>query len=167
MTRDDIVVNRWGARFSGRSLPCTVGRGGITTAKQEGDGATPAGSHRIVGMFFRPDRIAARFLPSWARPIGPRDLWSDDPADPDYNRLVGAPHRFGHENLRRPDPLYDLILITDWNRLPAIPGDGSAIFIHIWRRPRHQTAGCIGFSRRDLMWLIARIQPHTRLIVRP
>ena len=29
----------------GRVLPCSVGRGGVTTAKREGDGATPAGTH--------------------------------------------------------------------------------------------------------------------------
>ena len=32
-----------GLRIAGRRLPCSIGRGGITTDKREGDGATPAG----------------------------------------------------------------------------------------------------------------------------
>jgi L,D-peptidoglycan transpeptidase YkuD (ErfK/YbiS/YcfS/YnhG family) len=45
MSRIDIVVTRWGARFMGRRFPCAIGRGGITQTKREGDGATPAGTH--------------------------------------------------------------------------------------------------------------------------
>lgn len=164
MTPHDIVVTRWGARFMNRRFACSIGRGGITAAKREGDGATPAGTHRLVGMLFRPDRITAPA--DWALPFGPGDLWSDDPKDDDYNIMVRAPHAFGHERLSRPDPLYDLILITDWNWPYATPGKGSAIFIHTWRKPRHPTAGCIGFARADLIWIAARIRHQTRLIIR-
>ncbi|MDZ4135108.1 MAG: hypothetical protein U1D06_05875, partial [Paracoccaceae bacterium] len=108
MTPADIVVTAQGAWFANRRLPCAIGRGGITHDKREGDRATPAGTHHIVGMLYRPDRLPACRLPRWARPIGPGDLWSDDPQDPDYNLLCRAPHAFGHERLRRPDPLYDL-----------------------------------------------------------
>ena len=86
----------------GRVLPCSVGRGGVTTAKREGDGATPAGTHRIVGLLYRPDRMAAPA--PWAEPIGPGDLWCDDPAHPDYNHAVRAPFAASHEVLRRADP---------------------------------------------------------------
>jgi L,D-peptidoglycan transpeptidase YkuD (ErfK/YbiS/YcfS/YnhG family) len=161
----DLVVNPWGARFMGRHFPCSIGRGGMTTAKREGDGATPIGTHRIVGMLYRPDRMTAPA--DWALPIGPHDLWSDDVRDPDYNLMVRAPHPFGHERLSRPDPLYDLILITDWNWPDATPGQGSAIFIHTWRKPRHPTAGCVGFSRKNLLWIAARLRPQSRLILRP
>ena len=164
MTPHDIVVTRWGARFMNRRFTCSIGRGGITHAKREGDGATPAGTHRLVGMLFRPDRITAPA--DWALPFGPGDLWSDDPKDDDYNTMVRAPHAFGHERLSRPDPLYDLILITDWNWPYATRGKGSAIFIHTWRKPRHPTAGCIGFARADLIWIAARIRHQTRLIIR-
>ena len=77
----DLVVTPAGLRFLGRRFPCSLGRGGITGDKREGDGATPAGTHRIVGMLYRPDRIAKPA--DWAVPIRPRDIWSDDPADPD------------------------------------------------------------------------------------
>ena len=160
----DLVVTRWGARFMGRRFACSVGRGGITATKREGDGGTPVGTHRIVGMLYRPDRMAPPA--DWAVPISPSDLWSDDVRDPDYNLMVRAPHPFGHERLTRADPQYDLVLITDWNWPDATPGKGSAIFIHTWRRPRHPTAGCVGFARQDLLWIASRLQPQSRLIVR-
>jgi L,D-peptidoglycan transpeptidase YkuD (ErfK/YbiS/YcfS/YnhG family) len=152
----------------GRRFACSVGRGGIVPAgmKREGDGGTPTGTHKIVGMLYRPDRIARTTLPDWAVPIGLGDFWSEDPMDPDYNLMVRTPHRFGHECLRRADPLYDLVLITNWNWPYAVPGMGSAIFVHRWRRPGYPTAGCVGFAPGDLLWIANRIRHRTRLIVR-
>ena len=163
MTPADLVLTPRGVRFLGRVFPCTIGKGGLAREKREGDGATPTGLHRIVGMLYRPDRISA---PSrWARPIGPQDLWSDDVRDSAYNHLVPAPYAFSHERLRRPDPLYDLVLITDWNWPNAVPGMGSAIFLHQWRRPGYPTEGCIAFRRDHLNWIARRIAQGTRLII--
>ena len=164
MKADDIVVGRWGARFLNRQFSCTIGQGGITTRKREGDLATPAGVHRIVGMLYRPDRMVRPA--DWALPIGPSDLWSDDPKDEDYNLMVRAPHPFSHERLRRADPMYDLILITDWNWPQSVAGRGSAIFVHSWRRPHARTAGCVALSPADLRWIAPRITHQTRLIIR-
>ena len=166
MTREDILVTPQAARFLGRRFPVALGRGGIVPpgAKREGDGATPAGIHRIVGCLWRPDRLARPC--DWALPIGPADLWSDDSGDPAYNLMVRAPHPFSHERLRRADPMYDMVLVTDWNWPQAEPGRGSAIFVHAWRRPRHPTAGCVAFARTDLLWILPRIGYGTRLIVR-
>ncbi|MEX0305625.1 MAG: L,D-transpeptidase [Leisingera sp.] len=165
MTPSDLVLTPRGARFMGRVLPCSIGKGGLSAQKREGDGATPVGVHRIGGMLYRPDRMS-RPAP-WAEPIGPGDLWSDDSGDTNYNRHVRAPYGFSHEQLRRADPLYDLVLIMDWNWPDAVPGKGSAIFIHQWRRPGFPTEGCLAFSRADLHWLAARVQPGTRVIVPP
>ncbi len=161
----DMVVTPTGLRFLGRKLPCTVGRGGIVAAraKREGDGGTPAGVHRIVGMLYRPDRMVRPA--DWATPIGPCDLWSDDVRDEDYNLMVRAPHPLSHEALRRADPMYDLILITDWNWPSAVKGRGSAIFLHRWRRPGAPTAGCVALAPDDLLWVAQHLRPQSRLIV--
>ncbi|MCV6586506.1 MAG: L,D-transpeptidase family protein [Marinibacterium sp.] len=163
MTPQDLVLTPGGVRFRGRVFPCTIGKGGVRRDKREGDGATPRGQHRITGLLYRPDRMARPA--DWAVPIGPRDLWSDDSRDPDYNRQVRAPHGFSHESLRRADPLYDLVLLTDWNWPDARPGRGSAIFLHQWRRPGYPTEGCIAFRRDHLRWIVQRLRPGTRLIV--
>lgn len=163
MTPDDLVLTPVGLRFQGRTYPCTIGRSSVAKHKCEGDGATPQGIHRIVGMFYRPDRMA-RPTP-WALPIGPSDLWSDDPTAPDYNMMVRSPYAYSHEKLRRADPLYDLVILTDWNWPYAVKGRGSAIFIHQFRRAGFPTEGCVALSRRNLASIARRIRYRTRLIV--
>ncbi len=163
MTAEDMVVTRRGLRFCGRHWPCVLGRGGVARDKREGDGATPAGMHRIVGLLYRPDRIA-RPVP-WAVPIRPGDLWSDDVRRDDYNLMVRAPYPGGHERLRRADPLYDLVILTNWNWPFAVKGRGSAIFLHRWRRPGYPTEGCVGFRPDHLAEIARRITFGTRLIV--
>ena len=140
-----------------------IGKGGLSAAKSEGDGATPRGVHRLVGMLYRPDRLVQPRV--WAEPIGPRDLWSDESGDASYNLPVRAPHGGSHERLRRADPLYDLVIVTDWNWPEAEAGKGSAIFLHQWRRSGYPTEGCVAFARADLHWIAARIEIGTRLIV--
>lgn len=157
-----MVLTPLGLRFCGRLFPCSIGKTGVTATKREGDGATPAGTHRITGLWYRPDRLASPA--PWARAIGPGDLWCDDPGHPAYNRHARAPLTANHERLRRADPLYDLILTSDWNQA-GVPGRGSAIFLHQWRRPRFGTEGCIAFARPHLLWIAARAAPGTVLIV--
>ncbi|PVA11382.1 hypothetical protein DC366_05140 [Pelagivirga sediminicola] len=158
-----MVLTPMGLRYRGRLYPCSIGKGGLTRAKREGDGATPVGAHRIVMTLYRPDRMAAPA--PWARPIVTGDLWSDDAGDAAYNTWVRAPYRHSHEALRRADPLYDLVLVTDWNWPHAVPGRGSCIFMHRWRRPGYPTEGCIALRRDHLHRIAAQAAPGTRLIV--
>lgn len=164
MTPADLVLTPTHLRLLGRRLPCTVGWGGLTDNKREGDGGTPRGVHRITGCLYRPDRLTAPA--PWAMAIRPGDLWSDAAEDADYNQMVRAPYPHSHESLRRADPLYDIILLTDWNWPVATPGRGSAIFLHRWRRPGYPTEGCIAFRPDHLRWVAANAPPGTRLIVR-
>lgn len=163
MTPRDLVLTPGGLRYRGRVFPCTHGRGGVRADKREGDGATPAGTHCIVGCLYRPDRMARPC--DRAAPIGPGDLWCDDPNDADYNRMVRAPHGGGCERLRRADRLYDLILLTDWNLPQTGYARGSAIFLHRWRAPGVPTAGCIAMAPRHLAWIAARVGRGARLVV--
>ncbi|WP_103762109.1 L,D-transpeptidase family protein [Roseovarius confluentis] len=163
MTPEDLVLTPKGVRFMGRRFPCTIGRGGLSRDKREGDGATPVGTHRIVGMLYRPDRMARPA--DWAVPIRPGDLWSDDPGHEDYNLMVSRPYPHSHEVLRRCDPLYDMVIVTDWNWPRAERGKGSCIFLHRWRRPGFPTAGCVAFRPDHLRWIAGRITLGTRLVV--
>ncbi len=160
-----LVLTPRGLRFGGLLYPCVIGRGGVSTDKREGDGATPVGVHRIVEMHYRPDRTTRPN--GWAKAIRPGDLWSDDPARADYNHPVRAPHAGSHEVMRRADPMYDLVLVTDWNYPNARAGLGSCIFVHQWRRPGYPTAGCVGLRRDHLHEISRRLLPGDLLIVPP
>ena len=158
-----MVLTPSGLRFRGETYPFSIGRGGVTRDKREGDGATPAGRHGIVGCLYRPDRIARPC--DWAVPIGPFDLWSDDPGHEDYNLMVRAPYPASAERLWRGDRLYDLVLVTDWNWPHADRGRGSAIFLHRWRSPGRPTEGCVALAPDHLRRIVAKIEYGTRLIV--
>ena len=151
----------------GRLIPCTMGRSGIRAAadKREGDAATPAARLHVTACYYRPDRVAAPG--PWAVALRPGDLWCDAPDHPAYNQLARAPLSASHEEMRRADPLYDIVLVTDWNAAPVVPGRGSAIFLHQWRRPGHPTAGCLGMARGDIAWLAARARPGTPCLIPP
>ena len=165
MTPTDLVLTRKGLRFCGQLYPCTIGRGGVTSNKQEGDGATPVGTHTIVDVLFRPDRM--RPPTPFARPIRPYHLWCDDPKHPKYNQMTRLPFQGSAEHMARPDPLYDLVLVTDWNWPKAQPGRGSAIFIHRWRRAGYPTEGCIGFRPDHLHAIATKLTSQSRLVVLP
>ncbi|TQS71357.1 L,D-transpeptidase family protein [Rhodobacteraceae bacterium] len=158
-----IRLTATGVIARGRCLPVLIGRGGLSQTKREGDNATPIASLRITGMLYRPDRMAPP--QSWARPIGPRDLWCDDPAHREYNHHVRAPFSASHEALRRPDPLYDIILLTSWNFPLAVAGKGSAIFLHQRRRAGYPTAGCLAFRRDHLHWLARQVNLNETLLI--
>ena len=163
MNAHDLVVMPTHVRFMNRKFPRTIGRGGLTSDKQEGDGATPRGTHKIVGMLYRPDRMSQPV--QWAEPIRVGNLWSDASGEQNYNLMVREPYAHSHEKLRRSDPMYDLVLVTDWNWPNAQAGRGSAIFIHQWRGSGRPTAGCVAFEKRDLHWISQRIRPNTRLVI--
>lgn len=84
-----------------------------------------------------------------------------------YNMMTRSPFKGSAERLARPDPLYDLVLVTDWNWPDAQPGRGSAIFLHRWRRPGYPTEGCIGLKPDHLVAIANRIVSSSRLIVPP
>ena len=164
---DDLVVTRWNARFRGVALPCAIGRGGIGRKLGEGDGITPVGMFQLAGIGFRTDRIDFCAPNVCQKSIGLCDVWSDDPKDPNYNHgFHGPDHPFSHEKLYRSDPLYDAFGILDFNWPDATPGAGSAIFLHIWRKPRHPTEGCIAFERNNLIWIFQNWKPWSRVIIR-
>ena len=148
-------------------MPVAIGRGGIAPKIGEGDGITPIGTFDILGIGWRSDRwdIDAPNIPQ--QPIGPQAVWSDDPKDPNYNHAAYAQgYPFGHERLCRADPLYDAFGIMDYNYPNAEPGKGSAIFIHVWRKPRHPTEGCIAFDRHDLAYIFANWKPWSQIVIR-
>lgn len=151
----------------GRRMPCSIGKGGFVANKCEGDGATPLQAMRLVGGGYRISRVRRPNVPFAMQGIGPADVWSDDPLDPNYNsQITQRFYEFSHESLFRSDPLYDVVLFTDYNYPDATAGAGSAIFVHQWRKTRHPTEGCIAFSRQNLQWIMDRWTPESRILIK-
>ncbi len=131
-----------------------LGRGGVRTHKQEGDGATPAGLLPLRRVLYRADRVARPRAAVPAMPLAPHDGWCDDPSHADYNRPVRLPHDGRHEALWRADAVYDIIGVLGWNDAPVVRGMGSAIFLHVARPDFAPTEGCIALALQDLRLLL-------------
>lgn len=136
--------------------PACFGRGGIRRDKEEGDGATPVGLLPLRRLLYRADRLAAPRAAVPLEPIGPRDGWCDDPADPAYNLRVRLPYGGRHEALWRADSVYDVIGILGWNDSPVVKDRGSAIFLHLTTPDRAPTAGCIALDLQHLRDVLAK-----------
>ncbi len=147
-------------------LRCAIGCAAIRQFKREGDRATPAGALRLLGGFFRQDKISRQAWVSPMRPVRPSDGWCDDPDSPLYNRHVALPCRASHEKLWREDRLYDLVLVLDYNIRPRRKNRGSAIFLHCARPDFAPTGGCIALHLGDLRRLLPRLSRKTVLTIR-
>lgn len=149
--------------FGTIDMACTIGRGGACDAddKREGDGRTPRGLWPIRAVLLRPGKTADLRLSLPWRWIGKGDGWSDDPADPAYNRPVRLPRPFSAESLIRDDDAYDVIVVLGHNDTQPVPGRGSAIFLHLSEgRP---TAGCVAIDRADMLRLLPLLAPGDRI----
>lgn len=132
--------------FAGRTEEAAIGRGGISSRKREGDGATPIAAMRLIGGYVRHDRVT---LPPTTLPLRftPQNLlWCDEPRDANYNRPVTAPFKPSHEKMRRDDGLYDICLMMDWNLRSRKRYGGSAIFFHLAKPGYKPTEGCVAVS---------------------
>jgi L,D-peptidoglycan transpeptidase YkuD (ErfK/YbiS/YcfS/YnhG family) len=153
----------------GETVAAAFGRSGAVAAaaKREGDGATPLGDWPLRAALLRPDRLAA---PATALPwrwLRGSDGWSDDPADPAYNRPVNQPHGFSAERLWRDDAAYDVIIILGHNDAPPVAGLGSAIFWHCSQPDRRPTEGCVAIDRAVLLRWLGRLMPGDVLRIVP
>ncbi|HMN85128.1 MAG TPA: L,D-transpeptidase family protein [Bauldia sp.] len=151
--------------FHGTWAPCALGRSGIRLDKREGDGATPAGRYELLGVLWRPDRVARPVTGLPVAKIRPDSGWCDDPADRRYNRPVRLPYRASHERLWRDDRLYDLVVVIDHNFAHPVPGRGSAVFLHLAAPGFGPTAGCVAMTETTMRRLLARARPGTTITI--
>jgi len=152
-------------RVGNLTLPCALGKGGISANKREGDGATPLAVLRPLAVYYRNDNripgLSQTRLPKIA--IRPDDGWCDAPSDRRYNRPVRTPYPASHEKMLRDDRLYNVCIVLDWNMRPAIRNRGSAIFMHIARPGMKPTEGCIALEPKDMSRLLPILTRHTRV----
>ena len=155
---------------NGKSYLCAVGRSGIVRHKFEGDGGTPTGVFGLREVRYRPDRIGKP--PVTALPVYPskaNDGWCDDPADPNYNRLVPLPYQTDAESMWFDSPAYDLLAVIGYNDSPTVAGAGSAIFLHVAHglpEGYGSTAGCVALKMEDLVEVLDVCASGSRIDIR-
>jgi len=147
------------------AVPVVLGRGGVQANKFEGDGATPRGRFRLVRLWWRPDRHPRPRTMLPVRRITPDLAWCENTTDRRYNRPFRRSAAEPGDRLWREDHLYDFVIEIDHNTRPRVAGRGSAVFLHLARPNRSPTAGCVALRARDLLRLLTRLGPRTRMAV--
>ena len=147
------------------TLPCALGRTGVTHGKREGDGATPVAEMRALWGYYRPDKMARPFCRVPLRPTTSGLGWCDDPGSARYNRPAPLPLAAGHEVMWRRDGLYDVVFVLDWNMGPRRAGRGSAIFLHCAKPGMPPTLGCVALRPADMRRLLPRLGRGMQVIV--
>ncbi len=150
-----------------------VGRNGLSARHREGDGTTPAGSFQIEPtMYGTAPSPGVRYR---YRRLACGDWWDEDPASPTYNtfRHVGCGRTpafgGGSDPLWRSPRAYRHFAVIQYNSHPAVPGEGSAIFIHA--DIGLPTSGCVSLPPARLVallrWLRPGLSPVVTIGVRP
>jgi L,D-peptidoglycan transpeptidase YkuD (ErfK/YbiS/YcfS/YnhG family) len=150
----------------GGSTRASIGKGGVTLRKKEGDGATPAGKFGLLFGMYRQDRVKTPATALPLKVLRESHAWVDDPKDTRYNSLVELPYPAHVEKLWRSDGIYDVLVVVDYNMNPTAPGAGSAIFLHIARPGFTPTVGCVAVERAALLHLLEKLGPQSTLTIR-
>lgn len=161
----------------GAPMPARVGAAGVAWGlglhpaqpglqKVEGDLRSPMGVF-LLGDGYR-DTTVPPIATEWPLVlVGPRDLWVEDPKSAFYNAHIVVPGDrplLPWEEAARmtlEDPALALKVFVLHNPVPAVPGAGSAIFLHGHPADGElATAGCTALGRTDLETVIRWLRPR-------
>ncbi len=143
------------------------GRNGGTYEKREGDGKTPYGVYGINKAFGILDDPGC-IMPYTK--LTEYDYWVDDSSSSHYNRMVNTQTNVkdwaSAEHLIRTAPYYNYVLSLDYNE-EAVPGKGSAIFIHCTAEGYAGSSGCICIGENEMKTLITRADDRMKAVILP
>ena len=146
-------------------LRCAIGKRGITYKKKEGDQKTPKGTFSFKSIFYRKDRMRNLKTTIKKKIITKNMGWCDDSNSKYYNKLIKLPFKKKAEKMWLEDRIYDVLVVIDYNIKPVIKNKGSAIFLHIAKKNYPPTKGCIAINKKDILFLINKINNKTKLII--
>lgn len=146
-------------------FPGVIGRNGFAAIdrKRDYDEKTPSGVYNLSTAFgYAPS--CKTWMPY--QQSQKNDYWVVDPKSSQYNSWVrGKPKARNYVKMLRNDKLYRWGIVVEYNTRPAVPGKGSAVFLHVWYKPRSATTGGIAFSEADMLSLLAWLDPAKQPIV--
>ncbi|MFF5093110.1 MULTISPECIES: L,D-transpeptidase [Actinosynnema] len=143
--------------------PVFVGAAGVGEAN-EWTARTPAGAHRLTESFGTLPPLPEGRLPY--RRVDGDDWWVSDQDSPLYNthqRCAPGTCPFDEsksERLSHAGEAYTRAIVIDYNRSPAVPGRGSAFFLHVWTGG--PTAGCVSADAPVVNHLLSWLDPTAR-----
>ncbi|HTK37558.1 MAG TPA: L,D-transpeptidase family protein [Pyrinomonadaceae bacterium] len=156
----------------GDSFPIVVGRNGLgpdseftglkgEAAKHEGDGKSPAGFFPLTFAFGSSTDPAKTALPYTK--LDEYTECVDDVKSTHYNTVVNR-MQVGNfdwnssEKMLAVGPPYESGIFVGYNSYPPVRGNGSCIFLHIWKDATTGTSGCTAMERTNLEKILAWVR---------
>ncbi|NMA24431.1 MAG: L,D-transpeptidase family protein [Clostridiales bacterium] len=138
------------------SLSGHIGKNGISSCKNEGDGRTPAGLFKFGHAFGVREKPETKMI---YRKVTKDSFWVDDPASRFYNMWVEGRQYADWASAERLSDYpreYAYAVIIEYNIPERLSGKGSAIFLHCGDRP---TSGCIAVPEQELLQILKWLDP--------
>jgi len=158
-----LIKNKHTLQIDEFRFKCCIGKNGLTKNKKEGDKKTPKGVFKIENLYFRKDRLKKPFTLLKCIEIKDNMGWCNDVRYPKmYNRLFKKEKKIKHEELKRKDNKYDLMIPIKYNFKNPVVGKGSCIFIHLTNDYK-PTAGCIALGRKDFLIILKIIKKNSKI----
>ncbi len=164
----------------GESFPGRLGKNGLAwgrginpttplpngvAEKHEGDKRSPAGAFTLGTVYGYASDVPRNPKTDYLQ-VTPSDLMVEDPTSPLYNthvRLDHLPETDWEKSqvMQLSNPAHELKIFVNHNVSPApIPGLGSAILLHIWRRDgAGLTTGCTAMERAHMFEMVKWLDP--------
>ena len=154
---------------NGQSFPIVVGRNGLAWSedmakmiqkdlpetmsgfKKEGDGKSPAGIFMLTSAFASTEQKVK--LPFTKLESSTECV--DDTKSNHYNKIVDK-FKVGNYDWQSSEKMlevgaqYDLGVFVAHNYDPNVRGNGSCIFLHIWKDSNSGTSGCTAMERSNI-----------------
>ena len=157
----------------GETFPIVVGRSGLGWAqdaapekagvfKKEGDGKSPAGMFPLTfafGTAVKPEQVTFPYTR-----LGKYTECVDDVTSHHYNKIVGR-DQVGifdwksSEKMLEIVPQYELGVFVAYNSYPVVRGNGSCIFLHVWKDADSTTSGCTAMGHLDMERIVSWLEP--------
>jgi L,D-peptidoglycan transpeptidase YkuD (ErfK/YbiS/YcfS/YnhG family) len=158
------VHGAWVPQFA--PMSARIGQDGFSDNHVEGSPSTPTGVYGFGStMYGNGSDPGLRF--AWHHLVTD-DWWNENSGSPQYNEFVHSPTSpgGGSEALWTVMPQYEFLAFVTYN-VPAVPGRGSAIFLH--ETDGQATHGCISLPRSDLLSVLRWLDPaaHPRIVLSP
>ena len=91
--------------------------------------------------------------------------WCDDSNSKFYNQLIKLPFKDSAEKLWLIEKIYDVVVVINYNLNPITKNKGSAVFLHLAKKNYLPTNGCVAINKKDMLFLIAKINKKTKLVI--
>ncbi|MFN0202024.1 MAG: L,D-transpeptidase [Bacteroidia bacterium] len=138
--------------------------------KKEGDGKAPMGFFPITELFGYAEKSTLPFQTKMPYIQATKSLICvDDVNSRHYNQIFDAADDRkreidwkSKEDMLRKDKLYELGAVIDYNVSNTTKGEGSCVFLHIWRSPSSPTAGCTAGDLQAMQTIFSKLNPEKK-----